>query len=749
MERFFGYTRILSTGAPAPGATVEVRETGTATLATIYADNLTPPTAKANPFSADGNGFFFFYARANARYDIQISGGGIPSPYTWSDLSFVDVPSGGIINVKDYGAIGNGVADDTSAIQAALDAAANPSNPFKAILFAGDFRITNQLVLSSTNYSGIMLIGTGIIRPPGHKTRIIYDGPTDATRAMLLVNGSADQCIVKNLVFMAQKKAGFCVRFIGTSLLSCGGWRFEFVTFRQAAVAGVSYGSWPEAFSASNDVDAAQHTFEECEFTECVRGCVIDATNAIAIHFTSCAYNYYNLVHRPDIINYIYIRTTNGYSYVNGGHANGLENADPTTCCFRVDDGGLVIRDIYPEEPRILRMGAAARDVTVSSISGRAAGTTQTRTVNAASSTTPIKITTSTSHQLSSGDTVDISGVNGNTAANGTWKVTVVSASEFTLDGSSDNGVYTNGGTVTYVRHFVYALGNGIVYVSNCNVHSLTDHMRIRVDGTLVASGVAIGNQGTTTPGIYDLGNLQNCEIEGLRPSSVPSLTNNSFLARWQATAGAGVNDTPYDWNLYEGASGAGTLKRSTTGANYGVYTAQMNVTMASGTFVYGLEQVVPIPSNTKWLTAVMTGQIDAGKSPKIIFDALGTNVSQFIRLPGNRFVCWAERDVGQAGEAPITVRGGLAPTDTGNIYIDTLAVFPVRFPFGCEWTALFLPAPEPMPAEHFGTAAPAVGTWRRGDKIWNLNAAAGQPPGWVCVVSGTPGTWAAMANLV
>lgn len=44
--------------------------------------------------------------------------------------------------------------------------------------------------------------------------------------------------------------------------------------------------------------------------------------------------------------------------------------------------------------------------------------------------------------------------------------------------------------------------------------------------------------------------------------------------------------------------------------------------------------------------------------------------------------------------------------------------------------------------------AAPLTGTWFQGDVCWNIYATAGGTPGWVCVSSGTPGTWKAMANL-
>src|ERR1041384_6801824 len=55
------------------GATVTVFVAGSATLATIYADNISTPLA--NPFTADANtGYWRLYA-APGRYDIQFSGG--------------------------------------------------------------------------------------------------------------------------------------------------------------------------------------------------------------------------------------------------------------------------------------------------------------------------------------------------------------------------------------------------------------------------------------------------------------------------------------------------------------------------------------------------------------------------------------------------------------------------------------------------------------------------------------------------
>jgi hypothetical protein len=48
----------------------------------------------------------------------------------------------------------------------------------------------------------------------------------------------------------------------------------------------------------------------------------------------------------------------------------------------------------------------------------------------------------------------------------------------------------------------------------------------------------------------------------------------------------------------------------------------------------------------------------------------------------------------------------------------------------------------------YYLTAPPVAGAYVRGDIVWNTTPSAGGTPGWVCVTSGTPGTWKAMANL-
>ena len=73
-------------------------------------------------------------------------------------------------------------------------------------------------------------------------------------------------------------------------------------------------------------------------------------------------------------------------------------------------------------------------------------------TLTNATNTTPITIT-ATGHGLSNNDIVVVGGVLGNTAANGTFTVTVTGANTFQLNGSSGNGAYAGGGTWIHVQN--------------------------------------------------------------------------------------------------------------------------------------------------------------------------------------------------------------------------------------------------------------------------------------------------------
>lgn len=85
---------------------------------------------------------------------------------------------------------------------------------------------------------------------------------------------------------------------------------------------------------------------------------------------------------------------------------------------------------------------------TIANANGAVHGCAQVQ-VTGATNASPIAITTAVAHGLSTGDVVSISGVTGNTAANGlSWTITVTGATTFTLNSSVGNGAYVNGGIV-------------------------------------------------------------------------------------------------------------------------------------------------------------------------------------------------------------------------------------------------------------------------------------------------------------
>lgn len=85
-------------------------------------------------------------------------------------------------------------------------------------------------------------------------------------------------------------------------------------------------------------------------------------------------------------------------------------------------------------------------------------------TVTGATNASPIVIT-SASHGLTTGTRITVADVLGNTAANGSFNVTNINATTFSLDGSTGNGAYTSGGTWQiaglYALDIVASAGNG------------------------------------------------------------------------------------------------------------------------------------------------------------------------------------------------------------------------------------------------------------------------------------------------
>jgi hypothetical protein len=81
-------------------------------------------------------------------------------------------------NVKDFGAVGNGVTDDTAAIQTALNALKNVrTNTWSVLYFpAGTYRITRPLTTSRSSHHDYL--GAEIIGADPSTTTLAWDGPS-------------------------------------------------------------------------------------------------------------------------------------------------------------------------------------------------------------------------------------------------------------------------------------------------------------------------------------------------------------------------------------------------------------------------------------------------------------------------------------------------------------------------------------------------------------------------------------------
>jgi hypothetical protein len=124
----------------------------------------------------------------------------------------------------------------------------------------------------------------------------------------------------------------------------------------------------------------------------------------------------------------------------------GAHPGDPSTTANEADVGIRGSITDVRDKSDLSDYGGELQVSTILRLTDRQNSAVPSGSIGTAADTSPIRVTTTSNHQLTTGAHVQISGVFGAPCVNGTWTITVVSYRQFTLDGSTGcgNGV---GGT--------------------------------------------------------------------------------------------------------------------------------------------------------------------------------------------------------------------------------------------------------------------------------------------------------------
>jgi len=160
--------------------------------------------------------------------------------------------------------------------------------------------------------------------------------------------------------------------------------------------------------------------------------------------------------------------------------------------------------------------------------------------IDSATNASPIVIgTVGGSHNANTGDTITIGACTGNTAANGTWVVTKIDSSHFSLNGSTGNGAYnvssgTFIGTDLSLNGSCYMQGSGgtFVYGPSSVYGSIAPTalpLTAGIIGDSIAAGSGDSNGGWILRGLGATGAYNTCNLPVVN-AALPGTTATEFV---------------------------------------------------------------------------------------------------------------------------------------------------------------------------------------------------------------------------
>lgn len=448
------------------------------------------------------------------------------------------------VSVQDFGAVGNGVADDTLAIQNAVDAF--PTAGGTLYFPAGRYRVTDTITVLNkcVSFQGA---GSGQLASITSGTYIEFDGIGTKNG---LVFDNVDGASMRDIAIVAKAATrptgGYLVVYQGTSS------GFYHATWDNVMVDGGYNGMWWKngfffhAYSciwknmngdhvlllngASNSNDVQAVTFVNCNIAAASTVPLSAATTDVVVldgfvastKFSGCSilFGRHGLVQKNstggDYPRFTY--------FANGGFENcqgdaiRLENGDHfmmANAYASVDGGRSRVMYVGPNfggeitvAGSYMRAGGRGGiwledgnavitgNTIVNNNEASATQYTITSAVNNGSGL--IRIETSAAHNFETNDMVDVIGIVGTTEANGIWIVTVISTTQFDL---TQNAESDTGATSAFVN--AYASG-GTVQLATASVRALPTAEWVTISGNNLGGGSS--GQRQTEFGIHSAG---------------------------------------------------------------------------------------------------------------------------------------------------------------------------------------------------------------------------------------------------
>lgn len=231
------------------------------------------------------------------------------------------------VSVKDFGAVGDGVADDTVAIQAALD----NSTGRKLLFPKGTYLISSELVIQNI-------------------TAFSIEGESEATtiKASAVIAGSCLQIFnvstftVRNISFDSDFKANYVVTVDTNNApgLRPSGFSFYNVRFTRGVIAGLRL-----ATSIVNNYQVDGGSFHNCRFFSSKKNILVQSSNALIHSFYNCLFAGFS-VGQTDYNIYV----DNGGVLIYSGIFVGADQYD----LYQGAGSYLTIYGMYSESNRIL-----------------------------------------------------------------------------------------------------------------------------------------------------------------------------------------------------------------------------------------------------------------------------------------------------------------------------------------------------------------------------------------------------------